>query len=98
VTNLGVTVEQGIAEQLSAAGVPVFVADMKGDVSASGRGRSGRAGGKASGRVGVPFTPSAFPVEYLGHRLPRRGKPFFLTENFERRQRCGRRVLIRGGR
>ena len=33
---------QGIAEQLSAAGVPVFVADVKGDVS--GPARPGDAG------------------------------------------------------
>lgn len=57
---------QGIAEQLSAAGVPVFVADAKGDLS--GIGVAGAADGPASKRdseLGVPFTPSGFPVEYL---------------------------------
>jgi uncharacterized protein len=57
---------QGIAEQLSAAGVPVFVADVKGDLS--GLGAAGAAEGpavKRAAELGVPFTPSAFPVEYL---------------------------------
>ena len=57
---------QGIAEQLSAAGVPVFVADVKGDLS--GIGVAGAADGPAAKRdaeLGVPFTPSGFPVEYL---------------------------------
>ena len=57
---------QGIAEQLSAQGVPVFVADVKGDVS--GLAAPGEAGGPAEKRMaelGLPFAPAAFPVEFL---------------------------------
>ena len=43
---------QGIAEQLSAAGVPVFVADMKGDLSGLAEpGDAGSAAGKRDGRA-----------------------------------------------
>ena len=57
---------QGIAEQLSAAGVSVVVADMKGDLS--GLSASGEAGGPAEKRMGelaVPFSPTAFPTEFV---------------------------------
>ena len=57
---------QGIAEQLSAAGVPVFVADVKGDLS--GLAAAGDAEGPASERaadIAVPYAPTAFPVEFL---------------------------------
>jgi len=57
---------QVMAEQLSAAGVPCFVADIKGDVS--GLAAPAEAGGPAEkrmGELGVPFAPSAFPVEFL---------------------------------
>ncbi|MFN8174195.1 MAG: helicase HerA-like domain-containing protein [Solirubrobacteraceae bacterium] len=57
---------QGMAEQLSAAGVPVFVADVKGDVS--GLAAPGEADGPAAKRaeeLGMPFAPAAFPVEFL---------------------------------
>jgi DNA helicase HerA-like ATPase len=57
---------QGMAEQLSAAGVPVFVADVKGDVS--GLAAPGEAGGPAEKRmkdIGLPFDPKSFPVEFL---------------------------------
>ena len=57
---------QGLAEQLSAAGVPVFVADMKGDVS--GMSVPGDPEGPAAERdveLGVAFTPTAFPLEYF---------------------------------
>src|SRR4051795_7003328 len=57
---------QGMAEQLSAAGVPVLCADIKGDVS--GLAAPGEAGGPAEKRsadLGVPFSPTAFPVEFL---------------------------------
>src|SRR6476661_8260805 len=55
---------QGMAEQLSAAGVPVVVADVKGDVS--GMLAPGDAAGRAADRaaeLGVPFAPTGFPVE-----------------------------------
>ncbi|MGK2963623.1 MAG: helicase HerA-like domain-containing protein, partial [Gemmatimonadaceae bacterium] len=57
---------QLIAEQLSAAGVPVFVADIKGDLS--GLGAPGPAGDRISSRAtetGYQWQPSAFPVEFL---------------------------------
>ena len=57
---------QGMAEQLSAAGVPVFVADVKGDVS--GLAAPAEAGGPAEKRmkdIGLPFEPKGFPVEFL---------------------------------
>ena len=57
---------QGLAEQLSAAGVPVVVADIKGDLS--GLAAPGATDGPAAKRaadLGEPFTPAAFPVEFL---------------------------------
>jgi uncharacterized protein len=56
---------QLLAEQLSAAGVPVFVGDVKGDVS--GMSEPGT-GGKAAERMqelGLSFEPAAFPVEFF---------------------------------
>jgi len=53
-----------IAEQLSAAGVPVFMPDMKGDLS--GFGREADPNGKIEERaqaLGISYTPTAFPVE-----------------------------------
>src|SRR6188474_2842597 len=57
---------QLVAEQLSAAGVAVFTADVKGDVSGTAVGGSddGPAKKRAT-ELGLPFTPTAFPVEYL---------------------------------
>src|SRR3954470_9100573 len=57
---------QAMAEQLSAAGVPVLIADVKGDVS--GLAEPGEPGGPAGKRMddlGLPFAPTAFPVEFL---------------------------------
>ncbi len=57
---------QLMAEQLSAAGVPVFLADIKGDVS--GIGAAGEPNEKVSARAkdtGYSWTPTAYPVEYL---------------------------------
>ena len=57
---------QGLAEQLSAAGVPVLLADVKGDLS--GLAAPGEAGGGAEKRakeLGMPFAPAGVPVEYL---------------------------------
>jgi len=66
-TGTGKTVTlQTIAEQLSAAGVAVFAADVKGDVS--GAAAPGAPGGPAEKRMkelGLSFDPTAFPVEYL---------------------------------
>src|ERR1700754_3968024 len=55
-----------IAEQLSAAGVPVMMADVKGDLS--GLSQPGVANAKTEQRVkdtGDDWTPTAFPVEFL---------------------------------
>jgi uncharacterized protein len=57
---------QVLAEQLSAAGVPVVMADVKGDLS--GLARPGVAGDKAAQRAkdtGDDWAPTAFPVEFL---------------------------------
>jgi len=66
-TGTGKTVTlQTIAEQLSSAGVAVFAADVKGDVS--GVAVPGEKGGPAEKRMtelGLPFEATGFPVEYL---------------------------------
>ena len=66
-TGTGKTVTlQTIAEQLSDAGVAVFTADVKGDVS--GVAVPGAAGGPAEkrmGELGLPFEPRGYPVDYL---------------------------------
>src|SRR5215211_8841315 len=57
---------QVIAEQLSAAGVPVMLADVKGDLS--GLARPAAADDKTAARAkdtGDDWTPTAFPVEFL---------------------------------
>jgi len=57
---------QLIAEQLSAAGVPVFVADIKGDLS--GLGAAGSASDRVNARAketGYSWKASLFPVEFL---------------------------------
>jgi uncharacterized protein len=62
---------QVIAEQLSAAGVPVMMADVKGDLS--GLSRPGEAGDKTQQRAedtGDDWTPTAFPVEFLSLGTP----------------------------
>jgi DNA helicase HerA-like ATPase len=57
---------QLIAEQLSAAGVPVLMADVKGDLS--GLSQPGQSNDKIAARAketGETWEPSAFPVEFL---------------------------------
>ena len=57
---------QGIAEQLSAAGVPVFLADMKGDLS--GMAASGDGNEKLLARtkaLGQDWKPTTFPCEFF---------------------------------
>ncbi|MBM4267550.1 MAG: DUF853 family protein [Deltaproteobacteria bacterium] len=57
---------QLLAEQLSAAGVPVFLADLKGDLS--GLGAAGEADervAKRAGETGWAWRPSPFPIELL---------------------------------
>jgi len=56
---------QLMAEQLVAQGVPVFLADIKGDLS--GMATAGEANDKITARsadVGLPWTPTAYPVEF----------------------------------
>ena len=66
-TGTGKTITlQTLAEQLSDAGVAVFAADVKGDVS--GIGVPGEPGGPAEkrmGELGLAFEPRGYPVEYL---------------------------------
>lgn len=55
---------QVLAEQLSRAGVPVFMSDIKGDLS--GLGKEGIENDKIKSRVdslGISFEPSSFPIE-----------------------------------
>ncbi|MGW5102683.1 helicase HerA-like domain-containing protein [Streptomyces sp. NPDC004100] len=67
---------QLVAEQLSAQGVPVFLADVKGDLS--GISRPGPGGDRVASRAaetGQQWAPSGFPVEFLalggiGHGIP----------------------------
>ncbi|KUN10230.1 ATPase [Streptomyces yokosukanensis] len=67
---------QLIAEQLSAQGVPVFLADIKGDLS--GIARPGQASDRVGARaadVGQEWTPAGFPAEFFalggqGHGIP----------------------------
>ncbi|MCX4098115.1 helicase HerA-like domain-containing protein [Nocardia sp. alder85J] len=58
---------QGIAEQLSAAGVPVVLADVKGDLS--GLAVPGEGGEKVLARAAesgdAQWSPSGFPVEFV---------------------------------
>lgn len=57
---------QLVAEQLSAAGVAVFAADVKGDVSGiSTPGETGGPAEKRAAELSLPFTPTGFPVEYV---------------------------------
>ncbi|MFK4112034.1 helicase HerA-like domain-containing protein [Streptomyces sp. NPDC002176] len=67
---------QLIAEQLSAQGVPVFLADVKGDLS--GIARPGQGGDRVNTRAaetGQSWSAEGFPVEFLalggiGHGIP----------------------------
>ncbi|MDR2283713.1 MAG: DUF853 domain-containing protein, partial [Sphingobacterium sp.] len=55
---------QLMAEQLSDAGVPVFMLDVKGDLSGLAEaGKSNDALLERGLAVGIPFEPSAFPIE-----------------------------------
>ena len=58
---------QLLAEALSAAGVPVFAADVKGDLSGlSQPGEAGKAAEKRQAELGLPFAPHRLP-----HGVPR---------------------------
>ncbi|MFF0480630.1 helicase HerA-like domain-containing protein [Streptomyces sp. NPDC004435] len=58
---------QLIAEQLSAQGVPVFLADIKGDVSGvCAPGEDGEKVRERAAQVGQEWTPTGFPCEFYG--------------------------------
>ncbi|MCX4824178.1 DUF853 domain-containing protein [Streptomyces sp. NBC_01142] len=58
---------QLIAEQLSANGVPVFLADIKGDVSGiSAPGEAGEKVRERAGQVGQEWEGKGFPCEFYG--------------------------------
>ncbi|MFE1378361.1 helicase HerA-like domain-containing protein [Streptomyces sp. NPDC058740] len=58
---------QLIAEQLSANGVPVFLADIKGDVSGvSAPGEDGEKVRERAAQVGQEWTATGFPCEFYG--------------------------------
>ena len=91
---------QLLAEALSAAGVPVFAADVKGDLSGlSQPGEAGKAAEKRQAELGLPFAPTGFPTEYLalggiGAGVPVRATvsdfgPQLLGEGPERQQDAG---------
>ena len=55
---------QLIAEQLSDAGVPVFMLDVKGDLSGlAEQGKTNDALIERGNAVGIPFVPASFPIE-----------------------------------
>src|ERR1700749_1382063 len=57
---------QGLAEQLSTAGVPVFVADVKGDLSGlADPGEAASGGGRRAADLGQQFQARGFPVEFF---------------------------------
>ena len=58
---------QLVAEQLSAQGVPVFLADIKGDVSGvSAPGQDGEKVRERAAQVGQEWTPTGFPCAFYG--------------------------------
>src|SRR4051794_35923044 len=57
---------QLMAEQLSAMGVPVFAADVKGDLSGLSRpGQPNDNVTRRAGDLGIEWSPSGFPVTFL---------------------------------
>ena len=57
---------QLMAEQLSAMGVPVFAADMKGDLSGLSRpGEASEGVSKRAGSLDIEWSPTGFPVTFL---------------------------------
>ena len=71
---------QLIAEQLSAQGVPVFLADIKGDLS--GMASAGAPSDKTAARatdVGQQWSPTAFPAEFYNLGGIGNGQPIRVT-------------------
>lgn len=65
-TGTGKTVTlQGLAEGFSAAGTPVFAADVKGDLAGlSQTGAGGAALTERAGKLGITYEPDSFPVMF----------------------------------
>ncbi|GHF00573.1 ATPase [Amycolatopsis deserti] len=73
---------QLLAEQLSAAGVPVVLADVKGDLSGLAEPGAGAAGDrvtKRSEQTGDDWRPEAFPVQFLSLGTGGKGVPIRAT-------------------
>ncbi|MGD9621421.1 MAG: helicase HerA-like domain-containing protein [Mycolicibacterium sp.] len=71
---------QVLAEQLSAAGVPVLMADVKGDLSGlSTPGQSGTKIVERAAETGDPWTPTSYPVEFLSLGTSGTGVPVRAT-------------------
>ena len=71
---------QGIAEQLSAAGVPVVMADVKGDLSGLTRpGTTNDAITERANDTGDDWAPSNFPVQFLSLGTSGTGVPVRAT-------------------
>src|SRR5881409_3656923 len=71
---------QLVAEQLSAAGVPVVLADVKGDLS--GLAAAGEANDKVAKRseeLGDDWAPAGFPVHFLSLGTGGKGSPIRAT-------------------
>ena len=76
---------QLIAEQMSAAGIPVFLADVKGDVS--GMAAAGAASERVRARAaetGTDWAPTAFPAEFLALGGLGEGVPVRATDHLVR--------------
>jgi hypothetical protein len=56
---------QLLSEQLSAAGVPVFVCDVKGDVSGMSEPGTGGKAAERMAELGLPYEPQAYPAEFF---------------------------------
>ena len=71
---------QLVAEQLSAAGVPVVLADVKGDLSGlSAAGEANDKVTKRSSEVGDDWAPAGFPVQFLSLGTGGKGSPIRAT-------------------
>ncbi len=71
---------QLIAEQLSAAGVPVVLADVKGDLSGlAAQGESNDKIAKRAEELGDEWEPAAFPVQFLSPGTGGKGSPIRAT-------------------
>ncbi len=71
---------QAMAEQLSAAGVPVFLADVKGDLSGiAAPGQPSERITRRAAEIGDEWTPAACPVQFLSLGDDGKGAPVRVT-------------------